>query len=166
MDAMYAKYINETTINTEIPKIATVDGVMYSGDLTKRPDILNALGFYLVVEKREEPLPDGYYYGNPTYTKNDEDKTITAFYRAIPSGPAPVTAYSKVKILLAAESKGFVDALISFIESNKTIEYIWNASNIIENNELFKQYLPLVSQSLGKTESEVLSFLDEYCVAD
>lgn len=74
--------------------------------------------------------------------------------------------YSKVKILLAAQEAGFVESLIEFIESDKTIEYIWNASNVIEDNELLANYMPVIGQVLGKNEEQVRAFLDEYCLVD
>jgi len=81
----------------------------------------------------------------------------------VPEGPKQ---YSKVKILLAAQDAGFVENLISFIESNKRIQYIWNASNVIEDNELLSEYISVISDALGKTESEIRSFLDENCIVD
>lgn len=74
--------------------------------------------------------------------------------------------YSKVKILLAAQEAGFVESLIEFIESDKTIEYIWNASNVIEDNELLANYMPVIGQVLGKSEEQVRAFLDENCLVD
>jgi hypothetical protein len=76
------------------------------------------------------------------------------------------TQYSKLKILLAAQNAGFADALISFIEGNKMVELIWNASNTIEDNALLGQYISAISQAIGKTEEEIKAFLDEYCIAD
>ncbi len=82
---------------------------------------------------------------------------------AKPDGPKQ---YSKVKILLAAREAGFIADLISFIESDKTIEYIWNASNVIEDNELLANYLPDIAAALDKSEAEIKAFLDENCIAD
>ena len=76
------------------------------------------------------------------------------------------TQYSKLKILLAAQNAGFADALIGFIEGNKMVELIWNASNTIEDNALLGQYISAISQAIGKTEEEIKAFLDEYCIAD
>lgn len=80
-----------------------------------------------------------------------------------PEGPAQ---YSKVKILLAAQEAGFATDLIALIKSDPMLECIWNASNVIEDNELLARYLPLIAQTLEKTESEVKMFLDDYCIAD
>ena len=76
------------------------------------------------------------------------------------------TQYSKLKILLAAQNAGFDDTLIAFLESSRVIKYIWDASNVIEDNEMLSQYLPSIANALNKTEEEVRNFLDTYCVAD
>lgn len=164
----YAQYISETQINTTLPKKGYDEqGRLVVGDLRNRPDVLALMKFYPLIE---EPVPseivDGHHY---EMRYRQEDSTVIKYWISVedpPAPPEPAKSYSKIKILLAAQNAGFIDSLVEFIESDKTVELIWNASNTIENNELFKQYLPLISQSLGKTESEVLAFLDEYCVAD
>ena len=82
---------------------------------------------------------------------------------AKPEGPAQ---YSKVKILLAAQEAGFATDLIALIKSDPMLECIWNASNVIEDNELLAGYLPLIAQALEKTELEIKTFLDENCIID
>lgn len=76
------------------------------------------------------------------------------------------TQYSKLKILMCAQKAGFDQALIGFIEGNKTVELIWNASNTIEDNELLENYIAAVSAAIGKSEEEIRAFLDENCIAD
>jgi len=80
-----------------------------------------------------------------------------------PEGPAQ---YSKVKILLAAQEAGFATDLIALIKSDPMLECIWNASNVIEDNALLAQYLPIIATALNKSEQEVKVFLDDYCIAD
>ena len=74
--------------------------------------------------------------------------------------------YSKLKILLAAKEAGFLDELVAFIEGNKTVEFIWNASNVIEDNELLASYIPDISQAIGRDERHIKAFLDAYCAVD
>ena len=93
------------------------------------------------------------------YTETD----IPVEQSYIPEGPAQ---YSKLKILLAAREAGFAEALIAFIESDKTIEYIWNASNVIEDNELLDAYIPAIAAALNKNEEAIKEFLNSYCIAD
>lgn len=80
-----------------------------------------------------------------------------------PEGPAQ---YSKVKILLAAQEAGFATDLIALIKSDPMLECIWNASNVIEDNELLNNYLPTIAAALNKTESEIRIFLNDNCIAD
>lgn len=80
-----------------------------------------------------------------------------------PEGPVQ---YSKVKILLAAQEAGFATDLITLIKSDPMLECIWNASNVIEDNELLAGYLPLIGAALGKTKSEIRAFLDDNCIVD
>lgn len=83
-----------------------------------------------------------------------------------PPPPPPTKVYSKLKILMAAEEAGFSDQLIDMLESGRRISYIWNASNTIEDNALLRAYVPDIATVLGKTEQEVMAFLDEYCQVD
>lgn len=111
-------------------------------------------------------FPEGDY--NVVYDPEEADRTYVETNIPIDeedpqSKPAQ---YSKVKILLAAQNAGFIDSLIGFIESDRRIEYIWNASNTIEDNELLSSYMEGIASALGKTEAEVKEFLNEYCVAD
>lgn len=60
----YAQYISETTINTTLPKKGyDAQGHIVIGNLENRPDVLELLKFYPLVE---EPMPseaiDGYHY--------------------------------------------------------------------------------------------------------
>lgn len=100
---------------------------------------------------------------NRAYTETNipVDRPISEYLE-----PDKPKQYSKVKILLAAQEAGFVESLIEFIESDKTIEFIWNASNVIEDNELLANYMPVIGQVLGKNEEQVRAFLDENCLVD
>lgn len=113
-------------------------------------------------------FPEGDY--DISYDPEEAHRTYTEtdipLEKPIPEYIGGPKQYSKVKIILAAQDAGFVDTLIGFIEADKTIEFIWNASNVIEDNELLANYLPVIATALGKTEEEVKAFLDSYCVVD
>ena len=99
---------------------------------------------------------------NRTYTETEipVDKPVAQYLN---DGPKQ---YSKLKILMAAQEAGFVNRLIGFIESDKTVEYIWNASNVIEDNELLAAYLPAIAVALERDEEAVKAFLDNHCLVD
>lgn len=100
------------------------------------------------------------------YTPTDVERTYVETDIPVDSALQGPTQYSKLKILMAAQEAGFAEALIGFIESNKTIEYIWNASNVIEDNALLAAYLPAIAQALDRDEAAVKAFLDAYCIVD
>ena len=228
----YAQYISETQINTTLPKKGyDAQGHIVIGNLENRPDVLELLKFYPLVE---EPMPseaiDGHHYEKryrlnseivepeeDTQTeestmeeeqaapapRDDDDQPIdsdepdegepdpivdpepepepdpepqpTVKYTVVQywvsvedplAPPEPTKVYSKLKILMAADEAGFVDELMDMIEEDRKTKYIWDASNTIEDNALLQSYLPGIAQALGKTETEVKAFLDQYCVAD
>lgn len=168
---IYAQYVSETQINTTIPKKGyDEDGRLVTGDLTNRPDVLRLMNFFPVAETPmpQEPI-EGYHY-EKRYAPPENDAIAQTWVSVEdpPAPPEPTRVYSKLKILMAAQSADppFVDDLIQFLESDIKTKYIWDASNTIEDNAILAQYLPTISQALGKTENEVKAFLDRYCIAD
>lgn len=165
---MYAKFISETTINTTIPKSGhDAQGRLVTGNLLNRPDVLALSGYYPVFE---EEMPseqiEGYHYEKRYYPP--ENNQIVQHWVSVedpPAPPEPVKVYSKLKILLAADQAGIADPLMDFIESDRKLKYIWDASNTIEDNALLQAYIPTIASVLSKTEQEVYAFLDN-CIAD
>ena len=136
------------------------DGIDLREETGEVAEALLANG-YLPVETVGE-LPSANYYETLYEVSEDGTKLFQSFY--VP--PQAPRTFSKLKILKAAKTADFLTQLISFIESNLEISYIWNASNVIEDNEMFYEYLPSIATALNKTEEEVLSFLNTYCIAD
>lgn len=166
----YAKYISETMVDTTIPKYGRdSSGRLVTGDLTNRPDVLALLDYHPMVEEDMPSTPvEGYHY-EKRYSPPDSNDLIVQYWISVEDPPAPsppTKVYSKLKILMAAEEAGFSDQLIDMLESDRRISYIWNASNTIEDNALLRAYVPDIATALGKTEQEVMAFLDEYCQVD
>lgn len=109
-------------------------------------------------------IPEADY--DVAYDPEDAQRTYVETTIPVDEKPKGPTQYSKLKILMVAQEAGFADALIGFIEGNKMVELIWNASNTIEDNALLANYISDIAQALGKTEAEVKAFLDEHCIAD
>lgn len=160
----YAKLLSETTVSFNTPKSATIGGKFVIGSLPA--DYLASIGFYPYDDTEESPTPQEGYHAEARY-KLSEGKVVR-YWVEVENPPVvePIHVYSKLKILLAAEEAGFANELIAFIESDKTIEYIWNASNTIEDNRLLRSYLPAISEALGRDADSIREFLNENCVAD
>lgn len=168
MKQEYAKYINETTLNYYIPISLDYNGVHYIGDLTRYPEVLSAFNFFPIENADQDaPVPEQGYHIEERYALSNY--TIIRSYVSVedpPAPPEPTKVYSKLKILMAAKQAGFLDPLIDLIESDREISYIWNASNTIEDNALLGQYIETIGTALGKTEEEIMSFLDSNCLID
>lgn len=162
----YAKYINEHEVDTNIPTTVAIDGVVYSGSLITRPDLLKRIGFLPVEEIYPDPPTKEGYHLEPTYAEDDENERIVATYEFVEDPPPPPKSYSKLKILLAAQNAGMGEAFVGLLQSNSMLKLIWDASNTIEENSLLDQYLPSIALALGKTEEQVKDFLNENCVID
>lgn len=160
----YAKLLSETTVSFNVPKSATIDGKFVIGSLPA--DYLASIGIYPYNDSEEAPTPQDGYHVEARYKLSEGE--VVRYWIEVENPPVmePIHVYSKLKILLAAREAGFADELIAFIESDKKIEYIWNASNTIEDNELLKSYLPAIAEALGRDEDSVREFLNENCVAD
>ena len=158
----YAKYIDEYTIDENVPR-ETYDelGRLVVGDLTTRPELLAPLNFFPLIESEEPEAQEGCHV-EKRYAPG-ENQVIQTWVQVQDPTPPP-TQYSKLKIILAAQSEGIGEAFVGLLQANETLKLIWDASNVIEDNELFDQYLPDIATALGKTEEEIRSFLDENCV--
>lgn len=164
----YGRYINETTIYQGVPKTLDYNGIHYIGDLTRYPEVLSAFNFFPIENADQDaPVPEQGYHIEERYALSNY--TIIRSYVSVedpPAPPEPTKVYSKLKILMAAKQAGFLDPLIDLIESDREISYIWNASNTIEDNALLGQYIGTIGTALGKTEEEIMSFLDSNCLID
>lgn len=163
----YAKYIDECTIDENVPR-ETYDelGRLVVGDLTTRPELLAPLNFFPLIESEEPEAQDGCHV-EKRYEPGENQVIQTWIQVQDPTPPQPPpTQYSKLKIILAAQSEGIGEAFIELLESNTMLKLIWDASNTIEDNELLDQYLPTIGQAIGKTPEEIKAFLDENCVTD
>jgi len=109
-------------------------------------------------------LPEGDY--DVAYDPAEAHREYTETDIPVDVNPEGPTQYSKLKILMAATEGGFVDQLIGFIESDERVKYIWNASNVIEDNDLLAEYLPAVAEGLGKDVGAVRAFLEDHCRVD
>lgn len=165
MATTYAKLISETTIDTTLPKKAYDDqGRLVTGGLENRPGILVKLGFYPLVESEmPSEVIEGHHY-EKRYAQ--ENNTIVQSWISVENPSLPTKTYSKLKILIAADEAGFVEQLMDVIESDRKIQFIWDASNTIEDNELLSQYIEIIANGLKKTENEIRTFLDEHCIAE
>lgn len=163
----YARYIDECTIDEDVPREAYDSlGRLVVGDLTTKPELLVQFNFFPLIESEEPEAQEGCHV-EKRYAHGENQVIQTWVQVQDPTPPAPPpTQYSKLKILLAAQNAGMGEAFVGLLQSNATLKLIWDASNVIEDNELLDQYLPTIGQAIGKTPDEIKEFLDDNCVVD
>lgn len=160
----YARYIDEYTIDEDVPREAYDSlGRLVVGDLTTKPELLAPLQFFPLVES-EEPAADEGCHVEKRYAPG-ENQVIQTWVQ-VQDPISPPTQYSKLKILLAAQNAGMGEVFVGLLQSNATLKLIWDASNVIEDNELLDQYLPDIATALDRTTDEIKAFLEENCVVD
>ena len=152
----YGKFITTKRADVDEIIVTTSDENIHSDKMLRR------LNFYPIDEVGEPHLESNnrrfkYSFVNDKNGGHIEQRTVVI----------PVTkTYSKLKILMGARRCGFLDQLIQFLNSNIQLKMIWDASNVIEDNELLSQYLPEIARGLGTGEQELRNFLNTYCIAD
>lgn len=163
----YVKYINEFTIDENVPREAyDALGRLVVGDLTTKPELLVQFEFFPLIESEEPEAKEGCHV-EKRYApgENQVIQTWVQVQDPVPPEPPP-TQYSKLKILLSLQDTGMGEDFVNLLQSNIMLKMIWDASNTIEDNELLDQYLPTIGQAIEKTPDEIKAFLDENCVAD
>ena len=163
----YAKYIDEYTIDENVPREAYDSlGRLVVGDLTTKPELLVQFNFFPLIESEEPEAQEGCHV-EKRYApgENQVIQTWVQVQDPIPPPPPP-TQYSKLKILLAAQNADMADAFVEVLQSNTMLKLIWDASNTIEDNSLLDQYLPDIATALERTPEQLKQFLDDYCIAD
>ena len=151
----YGKFFTEQTVDAE-DIMATSDGGEYTDE------VLRKLKFYPI-----ETIGENTGNCRVSYTLvNDENGGHIEETYTIDESSVQVAQYSKLKILLAAQQAGFIEALVQFLNADLATKMIWDASNVIEDNELLAAYIPSIAEALNKTPEEIKTFLDENCIAE
>lgn len=162
---MYAHLISQTTISTNPPRQAVIDGRYVTGELPE--PYLNSLGWYRLDELPGPNPRDGYHL-EPRYAY-DSDETPTAIVQSwveVEDPPAPPRVFSKLKIIEKADELGLATELIEMLRGNALLYEKWSAAvNLREDNASFASGLALVKQATGLTDEQIAGILDA-CVAD
>lgn len=139
MEEEWAKYINETHVSWNVPSSADYEGVHYSGDLTKRPDILHSLGFYLVQEdpEVEPPEPVDGKHQEERYRFDAEQELIFKRYILVDDPPRNLSL-SKRKLMNNFKELGIWENVRAFMV-NQGYWDDWEASTTLDEQEEMMQ---------------------------
>ena len=162
---MYAHLINQTTISTNPPRSAVIDGAQVVGELPE--SYLNSQGWYRL-ETTPAPEPQDGYHAEPRYAY-DSDETPTRIvqsWEVVQDPPPPPRVFSKLKVIEKADELGLATELIEMLRGNALLYEKWSAAvNLREDNASFASGLALVKQATGLTDEQIDGILAA-CVAD
>lgn len=161
---MYAKLIDQTTISTNPPRSATIDGRSVTGELPE--PYLNSIGWYRLDTTPAPETQEG-YHAEPRYAyDNDEAPTrIVQSWEVVQDPPPPPRTISKFKLKLAIASKGFLPQFEQLLASVEVLPGYSGAAafadavTLDEDNEKFKDAVKAVKSQFGLTDEQVEQIL-------
>lgn len=165
----YAYLINQTTISTNPPRRAMIDGRAVAGELPA--EYLATLGYYPLDESAPAPSPRDGYHAEPRYTYDDAETPtcIVQSWAEVQDPPPAPRVFSKLKLELKLLDEGLLSAVDAFIDSQTITGASGStmpmrraydtAITFREDNVLFKPTLEAVRTSLGITPEKVEEIL-------
>ena len=161
---MFVQLISETQIRRDAPRVATIDGVLVTGDLPEA--YLNSRGWYRL---RETPAPtpaEGFHVERRFAYDSDEKPTaIVESWIEVQNPPAPPRTFSKYKLKLAIAQAGLLSqftALLAQVEVAPGYmgdEAFRDASTLDEDHPKFKEGVAAVKSQFGLTDAEIETIL-------
>ena len=156
---MFAHIIDQTTISTNPPRSAIIDGRYVTGELPEA--YLNSLRWYRLETTPAPETQDG-YHAEPRYAY-DSDETPTRIiesWEVVPDPPPPPRSLSKVKLMRALKARSLWVPVKAFISASDDYADEWALSTTLdEDNDLIKDAIKTLKQQLSMTDAEVEEIL-------
>lgn len=156
----HAKLVSETQIRRDAPRVATIDGVLVTGELQE--PYLNSLGWYRL---RETPAPtpaEGYHVERRyAYDDAGAPTAIVESWVEVQDPPAPPRTFSKYKMKLAIAQAGYLDEFTAMLASVEVApgyngaEAFRDALTLDEDHQKFKAAVKMAKDNLGLTDEDV-----------
>jgi len=163
---MFAHIINPSTISTNPPRSAIIDGRYVTGELPE--PYLNSQGWYRL-ENTPAPETQEGYHAEPRYAY-DSDETPTRIvqtWEAVQDTPPPPRVFSKLKLKMALAKAGLLQQFLAVLQGVELIEgsgymasdAFADAVNLSEANDGFKAAVKEAKKALGVTDEQVEAIL-------
>ena len=161
---MYAHLINQTTISTNPPRSAIIDGAQVVGDLPE--PYLNTQGWYRLETTPAPDTQDG-YHAEPRYAYDSEETPtrIVQSWEVVQDAPPPPRTISKFKLKLAIASKGFLAQFEQLLASVEVLPGYSGAAafadavTLDEDNPKFVSAVEIVKTEFGMTDEQIEAIL-------
>lgn len=157
---MFAHLIDQTTISTNPPRSAVIDGCFVTGELPE--SYYNSQRWYRLMETPMPDTQDG-YHAEPRYAYDSEEKPtrIVQSWEVVQDPPPPPRVFSKFKLKMAIANEGFLPQFTSLISQVEVApgyigdEAFRDAVTLDEDNQKFKDAVRLAKTALGITDEDV-----------
>jgi len=155
---MLAHLIDPSTISTNPPRSATIDGRLVTGDLPE--PYLNSQGWYRLTETPMPEARDGYHL-EPRYAYDDADTptAIVQSWDVVPDPPAPPRVFSKLRLVAALMDAGYWTQVKAFIEAQGLTDLYLAAQTFREDDPRFAPALAALKSQLAVPDEEVEKIL-------
>jgi len=124
---MYARMINEHEIETAIPRTAVVDGALI-GNVASKPEILNQLGFWPLVETER---PKGDYRAVYAF----DGAHIVRGWEESPPPLVRVYQLSKIAIRKWMEARGLGETFAGILSANPGTAQDWADAVTLDDDD-------------------------------
>lgn len=155
----YAHLITPSTISTNPPREAIIDGALVTGQLPE--PYLNSIGWYRLENTPAPETQDG-YHAEPRYAYDNDDTPtrIVQSWEEVADPPPPPRSLSKVKLMRALKAKEIWLPVKAFIAASEDYADEWELSTTLdEDNELIVSAVAALKSQLGLTDEQVEEIL-------
>lgn len=161
---MYAKLITPSSISTNPPREATIDGAQVVGELPE--PYLNSQGWYRLETTPAPETQDGYHAeARYAYDSAETPTRIVQSWEVVQDPPPPPRTISKFKLKLAIAQAGLLSQFTSLLSQVEVAPgYMGDAAfadavTLDEDNPKFAAAVQLVKQQFGLTDEQVEAIL-------
>lgn len=161
---MYAHLINQTTISTNPPRSAIIDGRSVTGELPEA--YYNSQKWYRLTETPAPETQDG-YHAEPRYAYDSEEAptTIVQSWEVVQDAPPPPRVFSKLKLKGAIATAGLLPAFKEMLSGMEVApgytakEAFDDAVNLSEAHPKFADAVAVAKQILPVTDEQIEAIL-------
>jgi hypothetical protein len=154
----YARLIDQTTISTNPPRSAVIDGSTVCGQLPE--DYLNSIGWYRLEETPAPEPREGYHFeARYAYDSAEAPTRVVRSWAEVQDPPPPPRSLSKRRLYRALSAAGIWEPVKAYMESVGAWTDFDLATTLDEDDPLIVAAVAALRQSLGLSDEQVEAIL-------
>lgn len=161
---MYAHLISATSISTNPPREAVIDGAQVVGELPE--SYLNSIGWYRLEETPAPEPREGYHFeARYAYDSAEAPTRVVRSWAEVQDPPPPPRVFSKLKLKGAIATAGLLPAFKEMLSGMEVApgytakEAFDDAVNLSEAHPKFADAVAVAKQILPVTDEQIEAIL-------